>query len=296
MNVFSQLGVAVASTFDPKSFKKLHKVSAGGVALFFFFFAAIILLSRYVLPTEISFKKLGNIGSYITKDVPDFSYGDGILTISEKYHKTFKGNQETLEVLIDTDIDAFTSEDLSNLKYQNDSTSAFYLSKTNMMVKDGQNMRTQTETMSYSQFFNEMGIKSFDSLKFASMVNKIVRYALLIYYVIMALWTPFCLILFTLLGFALAGIMQAITSSHYTAGYLFKAGLYAQVPYLLLKAIVAIFSALIPFISSSTIPKSLLGWIGFIGGVVYIILVVSLNGGEIHEENTYNYQNSYPIV
>ena len=60
MNVFSQLGVAVSSTFDPKSFKKLHKVSAGGVALFFFFFAAIILLSRYVLPTEISFKKILN--------------------------------------------------------------------------------------------------------------------------------------------------------------------------------------------------------------------------------------------
>lgn len=295
MNVFSQLGVAVASTFDPKSFKKLHKVSAGGVALFFFFFAALILLCRYVFPLEIQMKKLGAIGNTITKNVPNFSYDNGSLEISSPFHQTYGENDEAIEILIDTDIDAFTSQDLVDLEY-NDCKQALYFSKTNMMLKDTTKIPSKIDYYSYTELFDSLGIKSFDTEKFAKIIDKILRICIWIFYGVMLFVVPLSLIIFTLIGFAFAALIQAIINSEYTAGFLFKAGLYAQVPYLLLKSLNVMLGNAIPFHSGALISTSFLGWIGFIGGIVYIILVIALNGGEMNEENTYNYQNSYPIV
>ncbi|MDF2542941.1 MAG: hypothetical protein K0S47_2659 [Herbinix sp.] len=120
-NFFTQIFYAITK---PNKYFKLTRVSGGRLTGFVFLFSLFLTVIA-MIPITLIFVGPNGIYNIIEEDVPDFELKNGELHVDERY----EGMDGDVYVLVDTDIDYFTYDDIDK-SY----TETILISKTNAFV------------------------------------------------------------------------------------------------------------------------------------------------------------------
>lgn len=113
--------------FSPKEYGKILKENTGKLIVFLALLISLFTLVRYVIPGAAMLAGMGGLKGIITREIPNFSLENGEFTVDKRIEKD--DEVSGVYVLIDTDVEHFTQEDVPANVLE-----AVLISKTNLLV------------------------------------------------------------------------------------------------------------------------------------------------------------------
>ena len=126
---FGQLKIAC---FQPRKYKSLLEKKTGNHVRFFIVLFLFLVFVETVIPFAAWNASVGGFRNLFLNRVPEFKLADGEMTIASPISFDIGG---ILHVTVNSDKEAFSAKDFQE-EYQEE----FLISKTNIMIKIGQNM------------------------------------------------------------------------------------------------------------------------------------------------------------
>ncbi len=260
-NFFQLIYMAVAK---PMQYFRLTR--AGGARMTGFVFLFVFLTSLFTLVPDI-YSVVGPNGytKLINQDVPAFEFSHGELWIAERFEEV----EGFTYVLIDTDVQNFTTDDISDLYDQ-----VILISRTNMIVYQyGKTQELDFSTLEGISFDNGI-LDLFTPLLYLG----IVLYSIFVYVVKIAAYFLTAL-LYSLVGL----IVVSATNSRMKYGAVFATAIYGKVT----AAILAVVLHLVELIASVDIPGLVTIGISILVTCAYVVYgTLSHNSEEAREDNT----------
>ena len=224
LNFLQQINIAVTK---PMKYFQLSKVSGGRLTGFVFLFVLITSLFTMI---PLLFDLIGPNGyvNLLHKDIPKFELADGQLNVA----KTFKEDNNLEYILIDTNVNSFSADDVNDTYY-----TTILISKTNIVTS--QNGRTQIIK------FSDLGNLHFD--------NRIMNIIIPLIYLIILMAMAFGYLILvglyflTALLYSLVGvIVSALDHSNIKYSRIFKTAIYAKVTTSIISALLSLVPVAIP--------------------------------------------------
>lgn len=100
----------ITAMFLPKEYTKLLRLPNGKLVQFLVFLILLSAVIRYVIPTLGTIAGMGGVKNILKNEVPQFSLENGVFTLDEKFD--WVDESGGIYVVIDTDIDEFTRDDV----------------------------------------------------------------------------------------------------------------------------------------------------------------------------------------
>lgn len=100
----------ITAMFLPKEYAKLLRLPNGKLVQFLVFLILLSAVIRYAIPTFGTIAGMGGVKSILENKIPQFSLENGVFVLDEKFD--WVDESGGIYVVIDTDIDEFTREDV----------------------------------------------------------------------------------------------------------------------------------------------------------------------------------------
>lgn len=224
LNFFEQIRYAVTK---PMQYYRLTRISGGRLTGFVFLFVLITSLFT-IIPVTYTILEPNGFLKYLRKDLPSFDLSDGVLHVEERYEEDNGG----IYILIDTDIDEFSPDDIRPIYDQ-----VLLISKTNMV--NYQLGRTQ--------------VIDFNTFRGIHIDNKIINVLMpFIYFCIVLIMIVVYLVsvaafFFTALLYSLIGIIvNALSHANLRYAAIYKTAIYSKVTVAILSALLSVTPIVLP--------------------------------------------------
>lgn len=238
-NFFQQIYTAV---MKPAQYFKLSKVGGGRLTGFVFLF--VLLLSLFTtVPMTFELFGANGVTKVLHEDLPDFKMANGELTVADRFEK----KEGLTYILVDTNIEKFTSDDVDHLYNE-----VILVSKTNIITYQNSKMQEVR--------FADLGNLSFDK----NIINVILPFIYIIFFMVLIFIYLFMVAGYyiTALLYSLVGlIVSGVSHINLPYGRIFKVAIYGKVTASILNVILDLINGLV----GNSIP-------GFVGTLISIIV------------------------
>lgn len=203
--------------FSPKEYGKLLKEKTSKLVSFLFLLIFLFTLAHYVIPGAAMLAGMGGIRGIVTREIPDFSFENGEFTVDKRIEKD--DEISGIYVLVDTDVERFTEEDVPGNVME-----AVLVSKTNLLVF---NEYSVYSGKSQEMLFSDMKDSRLNNNMLADMAPML--YFFIGIFVIMLYFSEFCKYMLWGLFFAIFITLYSNVWMHPVEfGRAYKTSMYAQ--------------------------------------------------------------------
>jgi hypothetical protein len=225
LNFFEQISYAV---IRPNKYYRLTKVSGGRLTGFVFLFLLVVSLFT-IIPMANAMIGFNGFTKALREDLPPFDLSNGELYVGDKYEY----NDGRTYVLIDTNVDQFSTEDVAEYYDQ-----VLLISRTNLI---------NFQSYGRSQEIN------FQDLNNLHLDNNIVNYLIPFIYILLIMIIIF-VYLFMVAGYYISALIysliglfvSSVSRANLTYSAIFKATIYSKVTITFLVAFVESTGLIIP--------------------------------------------------
>lgn len=207
----------ITAMFLPGEYPALMKLGVGKIISFLVFLVLLLSLIQYAIPSLAKLAGYGGVRSYIINELPDFSLKNGELFVSEKYKE--ENSDAGIYILVDTDVDAFTEDDVDR-----DMVQVWLVSRTNMLIYNNVSGLTG---MIQKRNFSEFGNVTINNESIADMAP-IMYICMVLVFVTLYLFTMVEYLVSSLFYALILFMLSRIMSGGLSFGAIYKIALFAQ--------------------------------------------------------------------
>ena len=207
----------ITAMFLPGEYPSLIKLTSVKIVTYVAFLVLLLSLIQYVIPVMAAVAGYGGVRSFIIDELPDFSLQNGEFSLSDKYEKN--DEDAGIYILVDTDVEKFTAEDVDR-----DLLQVMLVSRSNIIMY---NNLTGINGIVQEQKFSEFKDVVINNQSIAGLAP-VIYIGMFGMFVFMYLFT---LVRYLLSAFCYAlilYILTKITAANTTFGVIYKIAVFAQ--------------------------------------------------------------------
>ncbi len=224
LNFFEQIRYAVTR---PMQYYRLTRISGGRLIGFVFLFILITSLF-FIIPMTYNLVGPNGFTQYLREDFPAFEFSNGELHMDE----VFEEEDGHSYILVNTNIDEFTSDDVSPIYRQ-----VLLISKTNMVNYNLGRIQI-------------VDFKSFGGIRFDNtIINILMPFMIVIMIIVMIIvyLASIAFFLFSALLYSIVGlIVNALSHANLKYAAIFKTAIYSKITVAIISAVLSVTPIVLP--------------------------------------------------